>query len=70
MVVRRMFAALAIAALFSSCGPPESEPAEESFGPIAIEGQMTLNDRCPVRRAKLNSRVPPVLVNGRPIGFC
>jgi hypothetical protein len=34
------------------------------------DGQESLNDRCPVRRVKLNLRMPPVYVNGRPIGFC
>jgi len=32
--------------------------------------QVSLNDRCPVRKAKLNLRMPPVYVNGKPIGFC
>ena len=34
------------------------------------DGELSLNDRCPVRRNKLNLRMPPVYVNGRPIGFC
>jgi hypothetical protein len=34
------------------------------------DGDLSLNDRCPVRRNKLNLRMPPVYVNGRPIGFC
>ena len=33
-------------------------------------GQMTLNDRCPVRQGPLNLRLPAVYVNGRPVGFC
>lgn len=33
-------------------------------------GQESLNDRCPVRKAKLNLRLPPVYVNGHPVGFC
>lgn len=28
------------------------------------------NDRCPVRKSKLAERMPPVLVNGKAIGFC
>jgi len=32
--------------------------------------QVSLNDRCPVRKAKLNLKMPPVYVNGKPIGFC
>ncbi len=34
------------------------------------DGQMTINDRCPVRRVGLNRRLPVLFVNGRPIGFC
>lgn len=34
------------------------------------DGQMTLNDRCPVRKVGLNRRLPVLFVNGRPIGFC
>lgn len=30
----------------------------------------SLNDRCPVRKAKLNPVVAPVYVNGSAIGFC
>jgi len=32
--------------------------------------QVSVNDRCPVRKVKLNLRVAPVYVNGRPVGFC
>ncbi len=31
---------------------------------------VSLNDRCIVRQNKLNTRIPPVYVNGKPIGFC
>ena len=34
------------------------------------DDQVSLNDRCPVRLAKLNLRLPPIYVNGRPVGFC
>ena len=30
----------------------------------------SVNDRCPVRKTRLGERMPPVLVNGRAIGFC
>lgn len=33
-------------------------------------GLVTLNDRCIVRQRKLNLRLPPVYVNGEPVGFC
>ncbi len=32
--------------------------------------RMSLNDRCAVRHTRLNPEVPPVYVNGQPIGFC
>ena len=31
---------------------------------------VSLNDRCPVRKAKLNTKLAPLFVNGRPLGFC
>lgn len=35
------------------------------------DGQVGPGDRCAIRTAnKLNRRIPPVYVNGRPIGFC
>lgn len=33
-------------------------------------GLVTLNDRCMVRQKKLSLRLPPVYVNGEPVGFC
>jgi hypothetical protein len=32
--------------------------------------QVSLNDRCAVRKAKLNPKMPPIYVNGQPVGFC
>jgi hypothetical protein len=34
------------------------------------DGQVTINDRCPVRKVKLNPRMHAAYVNGRPVGFC
>lgn len=34
------------------------------------DGLVTLNDRCPVRKVKLNPRMQAAYVNGRPVGFC
>lgn len=34
------------------------------------EGLTTENDKCPVRKIRLGERMPPVLVNGKAIGFC
>ena len=33
-------------------------------------GEVSLNDRCPVRNTPLNPFIAPVYVNGQPIGFC
>ena len=33
-------------------------------------GDVSLNDRCAVRKDKLNPKMPPIYVNGRPVGFC
>ena len=32
--------------------------------------QISLNDRCAVRKVKLNPKMPPIYVNGQPVGFC
>lgn len=57
--------------------PPQDAARAEYVAPEAEfsqlrypDGQVTLNDRCPVRKAKLNPRMVPVYVNGRPVGFC
>jgi hypothetical protein len=34
------------------------------------DGQVSLNDRCAVRQVRLNPKMPPAYVNGRPVGFC
>lgn len=34
------------------------------------DGELTLNNSCPVRKARLNQRIQPLFVNGAPIGFC
>ena len=31
---------------------------------------VTLNERCMVRMARLNRRMPPMFVNNFPVGFC
>jgi hypothetical protein len=32
--------------------------------------KVSINDRCAVRKTKLNPKMPPVYVNGEPVGFC
>ncbi len=34
------------------------------------DGLVTLNDRCPVRKVRLNPRMGASYVNGHPVGFC
>ena len=81
---RSFAAAAAIAAL--SCSKKPDSPAEtvayvvygeyvqpaDSFPQVRYfeGGLVTPNDRCAVRKVKLNPKMPPVYVNGRPIGFC
>lgn len=31
---------------------------------------VSINDRCAVRKTKLNLKMAPVYVNGQPVGFC
>jgi len=45
---------------------PEAEFPRIRYG----DGLVSVNDRCIVRKVKLNLRMPPVYVNGRPVGFC
>jgi hypothetical protein len=36
-----------------------------------VDGQVSLNESCAIRvENKLSRKIPPVYVNGRPIGFC
>ncbi len=65
--------ALALSTLLLAMGPG-SEPVagdDPAFPKLRWEdGSVTVNDRCPVRHAKLNPKIAPIHVNGRAIGFC
>lgn len=58
--------------------PPSPDSAPAAFVDSTLEhprlryagGQVTLNDQCPVRRVKMNTRLKPAMVNGYLIGFC
>lgn len=52
--------------------PPEVVPGDHPDFPKLkwVEGGVSPNDRCPNRRSKLNPKIAPVWVNGRPVGFC
>ena len=71
----RLVAALvAVAALLA---PPRGEaqrrvPTGDPEHPRIkyADSLVSLNDRCMVRKSKLNPRVRPVYVNGQPLGFC
>ena len=81
---RSLDALVAIVAL--SCSKKSESPAEsvayiaygeyvestDSFPQIRYfeGGLVSPNDRCAVRKVKMNTKMPPVYVNGRPIGFC
>ena len=72
----------AIVACLSACG---ERPAElvPPVGKVELvdpgspfpklkfaDGQVSINDKCPVTKRKLSVHWPPVYVNGQPIGFC
>lgn len=76
-----VFIALGVAVL-AACSRKDKTPesmvlgefveAQDSFPHIRyFDGaQVSINDRCPVRKTKLNPKMPPVYVNGEPVGFC
>ena len=48
---------------------PSADPAR--FHLRYVDGQVSLNDACAIRlQNKLNPKIPPLYVNGQPIGFC
>ena len=52
-------------------GPVGEYASDDSLPKILFaDGQLSLNDRCPVRNVKLNLYLDAMYVNGRPIGFC
>jgi hypothetical protein len=63
---------LAAAAAMPPAPPAELVPGDHPDFPKLrwTEGGLSPNDRCPNRRVKLNPKIAPVWVNGRPIGFC
>lgn len=78
-----LFLAAALAAASCARAPRALPPSPDDGSPAAFvdstaeysplrfgNGQVTLNDRCPVRKVKLNRRLEPMLVNGQAIGFC
>lgn len=70
---------LSVTQTLSSDAP---EPLEENLASALVDssaefsalrfedGSESLNDRCPVRKVRLNTKLRPMFVNGQPIGFC
>ena len=57
--------------LVASAKAPEYADSTAEFPRVRFDdGLVSVNDHCPVRKHKLNLKMPPVYVNGRPIGFC
>ena len=76
--MRRVLAALAMLAALAALpagGPARAQRyvrgEEREFPKIKYADSLeSLNDRCVVKKNKLNLKVRPVYVNWRPIGFC
>jgi hypothetical protein len=66
--------ALAVAALLAPFpgGAQRRLPALDAERPRIkfVDSLTSLNDRCMVRKVKLNPRVRPIYVNWQPVGFC
>ena len=57
--------------LIASAAVPAYVDPASPLSPIRFDREsVSLNDRCPVRKGRLNLKMPPVYVNGKPIGFC
>ena len=50
----------------SYVNPEDSFPRLRYFDTDLV----SINDRCAVRKTRLNPKMPPIYVNGRPVGFC
>ena len=74
---------LAAAVWFGCAAEPRETVLLDTFAGVYVDGAVdslpkveyprdgvTLNDRCPVRKVKLNRRMPPMYVNNFPVGFC
>lgn len=78
-----LLAPLLIFGLLTACGKKQTARMVEDIGVGAYtdstvelprlqyaNGDITINDRCPVRKVSLNRRLMPLFVNGKPLGFC
>ena len=56
---------------FGPFGTRYRPDADAPFPRVEYEhGGPTLNERCPVRKVRLNLKMEPVWVNEHPVGFC
>lgn len=54
-------------------GAAEPKPvlgSDPNLPKLDFDGQVSVNDRCPVRKHKLNPQIAPLWVNGKPLAFC
>jgi hypothetical protein len=81
--MQRSFVTLVIAAALLAACSGKDKPVEHMAMGEFVEPQdsfphiryfdtqlVSINDRCAVRKTKLNRKMPPIYVNGQPIGFC
>lgn len=62
---------LAEDAVFNEWGTRPGPATDETYAAVEYErGGVTLNDRCPVRKARLNLKMEPMWINEHPVGFC
>ena len=82
MCCSAMLATAALAAEPAETKPDHPQPAVEPFAEFVTpsdslpklryfaDDKITLNDRCPVRRVRLNPKMGASYVNNQPVGFC
>jgi hypothetical protein len=68
----RAAAGILVCLLFSTGFAQQYVPGEETDFPRIqyADSLVSVNDRCIVRLRKLSPKIPPIFVNGLPIGFC
>jgi hypothetical protein len=82
LVITKLTFGLITLLIFVGCGQEKARLVENS-GTVAYvdstmeyphlkyaDGQVSLNDKCMIRLNKLSPKMPPIYVNGRPVGFC
>jgi len=71
--------ALAAAQVDAAPTPPASKQAprpvpQKFYAPVFAKAKydsvLSVNDRCPVKRGRLNPNIRPTYINRQPVGFC